>query len=57
MRDVVIAKAGSIQKCIRRAREELDLAGDSFRLLAKASVIQNGSEDLLRFTEIAVKVE
>jgi uncharacterized protein YutE (UPF0331/DUF86 family) len=135
MRDVITGKAASIQKCIARAREELDLAGagfpedytrqdaavmnmtraceqaidlanyiikqkklgvpsdsgDSFRLLAKASVIpedlapklvrmtgfrniavheyqqldmdivvsviRNGSEDLLRFTEIAVKTE
>lgn len=135
MNDVVLAKAGSIQKCSGRAREELECAGtgfhedytrqdaavmnltraceqaidlanyiinrkklgipadssDSFRLLAGASVIpkdlshrlikmtgfrniafheyqsldidivvsviRNGSEDLLRFTEIAVKAE
>jgi uncharacterized protein YutE (UPF0331/DUF86 family) len=31
MNDVVINKAQSIQRCIKRAREELDKAGDNFK--------------------------
>jgi len=30
MNDVIINKTGSIQKCIKRAREELEHAGDNF---------------------------
>ena len=30
MNDVIVNKTGSIQKCVKRAREELECAGDNF---------------------------